>query len=107
MIEYIALNCPKISAKIDGKVNKRLVFHSEVTRILGKEDCNLSEEILDKWEAELTVTTRRDATKVNTRRSDASRGPIGKKTARVEKKPVKVALEKDAPTQLELDLEST
>lgn len=92
MIEYIILNCPKISTKLEGKVNKKAVFHSEVTRILGKEDCNLSKEILDKWEAELS----------SKRVSANIRGGVStsKKTARVEKKPVK-----SDPVQLELDLQ--
>lgn len=54
MIDYIANNCPHILKKLEGKVKRGSVFHSEVNKILGKEDCNLTTDYLDDCEAELT-----------------------------------------------------
>ena len=52
MIEYIALNCPKIKERV-GEAPKGCVYHSFVNEKLGKPDCNLTEKYLDECEVEL------------------------------------------------------
>lgn len=50
---HIAQACPKLHAKIQGKYQRGMIFHTVVNEACGKPDCNLTQEYCDQLETEL------------------------------------------------------
>lgn len=85
ILNFITNDCPKIFEKLQGKLARDAVLHTEITRVLEKPDCDVTEIELAAWEAELTSVKKAPAVKKRTASS-------------------RTAPEKGALRQMELDL---
>ena len=58
LLTYLAHSCPNLMKKLQGKITKGAVLHTEITQILGKQDRNVTCEDLERWEAATKVVKK-------------------------------------------------